>query len=123
MTKEQALNSFWNSFGLPAYDENTIPDDVEMPYITFEVSTGRMEDLILLSASLWYRSQSWAEITQKANQIGQAIARMMPPAIALDNGRLYLYQGSPFTRRMAEPSDSGVRRIVLNVQTEFLTEY
>lgn len=123
MTKEQALNSFWNSFGLPAYDENTIPDDVEMPYITFEVSTGRMEDLILLSASLWYRSQSWAEITQKANQIGQAIARMMPPAIALDNGRLYLYQGSPFTRRMAEPSDNGVRRIVLNVQAEFLTEY
>ena len=122
MNKVQALNSFWNSFGIPAYDENTVPDDVEMPYITFEVSTGRIEDAISLSASLWYRSQSWSEITEKADEIGQALNEM-PSAIKLDNGRLYLYQGSPFQMRMAEPDDAGVRRILLNVQTEFLTAY
>lgn len=122
MDKEQALNSFWNSFSIPAYDENTVPDDVVMPYITYEVSTGKLEDELLLSAEIYYRSQSWADITRKKDEIGQAIIRM-PSAIKLDTGRLYLYQGTPFAQRMSEPDDPGIRRIHLNIQTEFLTEY
>ena len=123
MLKEQALNTFWNSFGLPAYDENTIPDDVQMPYITYEVQTGRLEDRILLTADLWYRSQSWSEITQKATEIGRAIVEMTPPTIKFDAGRLYLYLASPYLRRGGEPDDPGIRRITLEVQAEFLSNY
>ena len=31
MDKFQAQQSFWSSFGLTAYDENTVPDDAEYP--------------------------------------------------------------------------------------------
>ena len=38
MTAEQTLHSFWSSFGLTAYDENSVPDDAVLPYITYSVS-------------------------------------------------------------------------------------
>ena len=27
MNKAQALDQFWNGFGIPAWDENTVPED------------------------------------------------------------------------------------------------
>ena len=38
MDKYQAINEFWNRFGVMAYDENTVPDDAELPYITYGVN-------------------------------------------------------------------------------------
>lgn len=106
-----------------AYDETSVPDDAQMPYITYTVSTGSLETLVLLSASLWYRSPSWAEISQKADQIQKYLAEMYPPTIELDEGRLYLTEGSPFAQRMRDDTDDLVRRIYLNVNAEYLTAY
>lgn len=121
MDKAQAIHHFWSSFGLPAYDENTVDEDAEFPYITYSVATGSIDDFILLNASLWYRSTSWAAISRKADEIAQYITNIHPPAIKIDGGRVYLYKGSPFAQRMAEESDDSVRRIYLNVYAEFLT--
>lgn len=121
--KWQAVHNFWSSFGLMAYDETSVPDDAQMPYITYTVSTGSLETLVLLSASLWYRSPSWAEISQKADQIQKYLAEMYPPTIELDEGRLYLTEGSPFAQRMRDDTDDLVRRIYLNVNAEYLTAY
>lgn len=121
--KWQAVHNFWSSFGLMAYDETSVPDDAQMPYITYTVSTGSLETLVLLGASLWYRSPSWAEISQKADQIQKYLAEMYPPTIKLDEGRLYLTEGSPFAQRMRDDTDDLVRRIYLNVNAEYLTAY
>ena len=122
MNKEQAIQSFWESFDLPAYDETTVPDNATMPYITYSVSTNNIGSFVVLNASLWYRSTSWAAITQKANEIAESIG-YGHKNITLDNGHLFLTLGDPFSQRMEEPNDSMVRRIVLNVQAEFLTAY
>ena len=120
-TKEQAIHQFWSSFGLPAYDVNTVDEDAEMPYITYDVSTGSIDDFILLTASLWYRSTSWNAITQKAHDIEEYLTTMSPPASKIDGGRAYFTKGSPFSQRMAEPGDDLVRRIYLQINAEFLT--
>ena len=39
MTKAAALHSFYSSFGLTAYEENSVPDDAEFPYITYNITT------------------------------------------------------------------------------------
>lgn len=122
MDKAQALQNFWESFGLPAYDSTAVPDDAQMPYITYSVATDSLDNVVNLSASLWYRSTSWASISQKAEEIAEAIIKMNPPAIALDNGRLYITKGTPFAQRMQDEDDT-VRRIYLNIQAEFLTAY
>ena len=59
MNKSQALQSFWESFGIPAYNEYTVPDNAEMPYITYSVSESNIGVPVSLTASIWYRMPSW----------------------------------------------------------------
>lgn len=120
MDKAQALHRFWSGFGIPAYDENSVPDDASFPRITYSVATDSIGGSILLNASVWYKSTSWREISQKVEAIAHAIVNMYPPAIELDEGRLYLYKGTPFAQRMSDDDDT-IRRIYLNVEAEYLT--
>lgn len=122
MTKGQAVQQFWESFGLTAYDETTVPDDAPFPYITYTIQTDSFENEVMTTASLWYRSYKWAEISEKAEEIAKAIVKMNPPSIKIDGGRLYITKGVPFAQRVSE-SDDAIRHIVLNVNLEYLTEY
>ena len=119
MDKGQAVQFFWEGFGLPAYDANTVPPSAEMPYITYEVATGKLDDRLPLTASLWYHSMSWDDISGKAAQIAQHIVDA-PKPLKIEGGYLWIVQGTPFAQRMSDPEDS-VRRIVLNIQAEFIT--
>ena len=123
MDKYQALDSFWNSFGWPAYDEGTVPDGAPLPRITYSVVSDSLGYPVMIPASLWDKNTSWERISKKADEIAQAIVEMNPPAIKLDSGRMYLTKGSPFAQRMQEPSDDMMRRIYLNVDVEFFTAY
>lgn len=123
MDKAQALQSFWSSFDLPAYDQRSVPADAAMPYITYNVSTGAIGDTLVLDASLWYRSSSWAAVSQKADEIAQYIGEYGHKIIAFDSGKLYLTQGTPFAQRMADDVDIEVKRIYINVMAEYLSAY
>ena len=115
--KWTAINSFWNSFKLPAYDENTVPTEATPPYITYEASISDIEDKVPLTASIWYKSNSWAEISQKATEISDYIGG--GAGQAYDGGRLWVTKMAPFAQRMTEPDDMLVRRIVLQIYAEF----
>lgn len=121
MDKSQAIHAFWSSFGIPAYDENTVPDDAEMPYITYNVVINNVGGVTLLTASVWYRSTSWAEISTKVDEIGEKLALKGFYSARLDNGIMWLVQGTPFAQRMSDPEDDMIRRYYLNVTAEFLT--
>lgn len=123
MTKGQAIQKFWESFKLPAYDETSVPDNAEFPYITYSVHTGSLDDLCITNASLWYRTYSWKEISEKTEEIAKAIVQMNPPSVKIDGGRLFITKGSPFAQRMRDENDDAIRRMLLNVNYEFLTEY
>ena len=122
MNKTQAVQEFWSSFGIPAYDESTVPDDAKMPYITYSVSTGAMGNGLLWSASLWYRTKSWRDIELKALAIAESLGRYGYHNIRIDDGYLILTQGTPFSQRVPDEDDS-VRRIYINVMAEYLTAY
>lgn len=120
MDKYQAIHDLWSSFGLTAYDENDVPDSAVMPYITYSATVDSIDYVVGLYASLWYRSTSWLEISQKANEIGDYLGlggRVVP----LDRGYAWFFKGNPFQQRMGDEDDS-VRRIYLNVNCEFLTD-
>ena len=123
MNKAQGLHSFWSSFGINAYDENSVPDDVKYPYITYSVAEGALGDVISPTASIYYRSTSWAGVEAKKNEIAKRIGEFGHLSIPIDGGYIYLTQGVPFAQRMSDPSDDMVKRIYINVQTEFLTAY
>lgn len=126
MDKSQAINQFWSSFGLPAWDENTVPDDPVIrgdKYIAYSVSTGSLDDTINLTAKIWdTNATTWKFVEDKAKEIAFEITTMVPPTIPIDNGRLYITKGKPFSQRLSNPNEL-VRGIYINIQAEFLTAY
>lgn len=126
MDKVQAIDTFWNSFGLVAYDESTVPDGNNaptFPYITYNVSTDSMDNVLVLNGSIWYRSSSWKEVSQKAEQIARAVGERGYKIISLDDGYLWITKGTPFAQRMSDPDDDMVRRVYITLNAEFLTAY
>ena len=123
MDKAQALQSFWESFDIPAYDETTVPEDAVMPYITYAVSTDSIGNVANMYASLWYHSTSWKDISEKTEQIARYIVHMNPPSNKFAGGRLYITKGTPFAQRMSDAEDSMIRRMYINIQSEFLSEF
>lgn len=119
MNKIQTLHMFWNSFGIPAYDENSVPDKAAFPYLTYEVSSDGFGNQIAQTSSLWYRSSSWTDITMKEEQIAEFIGRG-GVMVAYEDGSMWIQKASPWAQRMNDPSDELIRRIVLNVTIEFL---
>ena len=120
MTPLQALHNFWSGFSIPAYDENTVPDDAALPYITYEASNDFFGPAIAQTASIWYRSKSWATITAKEQEIAEYIGRG-GRMIACDGGSIWIKRGQPWAQRLPDASDDTIRRIVLNLEVEFLT--
>lgn len=118
MDKIQALNNFWNSFGLTAYDESTVPDDASLPYITYSVGEDDFDRPVSLTASIWDRSTRWDMITAKLNVISDRIGRG-GIVVHYDGGAFWLRKGSPFAQRVKDEDDS-IRRIYMNVEVEFI---
>lgn len=122
MTKSQALNQFWGGFGVPAYDENSVPDDAVFPYITYTESLDSLGNVLTLTANIWDKSTSWKFVTDKQEEIARRIGEYGHYMVPLDGGGLYLTKGTPFAQRMAD-SDNDIKRVYLVVMGEFLTKY
>lgn len=122
MDKAQAIHKLWSSFGLTAYDQNSVPENAVMPYITYGVMTGALNDVMTISGSLWYNSASWAEISRKADEIAQTIGSHGYYIDKVNGGYMWVTLGRPFAQRMTDTNDM-VRRIYINLNAEFLTAY
>lgn len=120
MDKAQTIQAFWSSFGWPAYDEGTVPDDATYPRITYNVVEDELDRPVSMYASLWDRGTSWYNVSVKSSQIADALNKMHPPAIQFDGGRVYITKGTPFAQRMVDEDDM-VRRIYLNITTEYFS--
>jgi hypothetical protein len=120
MTKEQALHRFWSEFGVTAYDENTVPDDAQLPYITYEVATDSIGNDVSASVSIWDRGTSWTTVTNILDDIASTIGRGGTTR-RYDNGLLWVKKGTPFARRVADENDS-IRHISINIEYEYISE-
>ena len=120
MTKAAAIYQFWNSFGLTAYEENTVPTDAAFPYITYQLVTDSFYREIPLAASIWYRSESWTGINAKTEEISQKISRG-GKIVSCDGGAIWLKRGQPFAQNMGDESDDLIKRKYLNITAEFMT--
>lgn len=121
MDRFQAIHSFWNNFGIPAYNQTSVPDNAEFPYITYDTAIGSLDDLIPLSASLWYQSTSLAALSQKVEEIYKFIVTNDPVRIKLDEGYLWLYKSGTFAQDQSTDSDT-IKSKYITIYAEFLTQ-
>ena len=120
MTKAAAIYQFWNSFGLTAYEENTVPTDAAFPYITYQLVTDSFDREVAATASIWYRSESWTAVNAKTEEISQTISRG-GKIISCDDGAIWLKRGQPFAQNMGDESDDLIERKYLNITAVYLT--
>ena len=122
MTKAAAIYQFWFSFGLTAYEENTVPTDAAFPYITYQLVTDSFDREVATTASLWYRGESWTAINDKTEEIAQHIG-LGGKIIKCDGGRIWIKRGQPFAQNMGDESDDLIKRKYLNVNIEYFTAH
>ena len=128
MTKAAAINEFWNSFGLKAFEENTLLDvdenglekEPEFPYITYQLVTDSFDREVVATASIWYRTTGWTAINAKTEEISTHIGRG-GKIIKCDGGCIWIKRGQPFAQNMGDESDDLIRRKYINTVAEFIT--
>ena len=124
MDKGQALYNFWSKFGLPAYEESTVPENPGYRYITYSVQFDSIGNVVNLYGNIWdIDSNSWEYVDKKADEIAEYIEKKYPISYGIDNGRLYIAKGTPFAQHMTDPNSDLVRRVYINIQAEFLTAF
>lgn len=73
----RALNTFFNSFGIPGYLEDNIPPAASLPYLTYKPTIpGGWNESSTFHARLWYPSKGGrAPILQTEDTISAALPR------------------------------------------------
>ena len=99
-----ALYKFFSGFGIPAYLSGNIPDNVQMPYITYDLIEPEPLSIGLINASVWYRDTGVAAISAKVDQIKAAIGEGV--SLPTPTGAVYLFRekSGAFGRIMNDPN-------------------
>ena len=87
--------------------------------MTYQAVVGSLDGPMTVSGNLYKKSNSWAPIMQKVSEMEKIIDRVIP----VDGGAVKFRKPlANFAQPMSEPNDPQVRRILLTVEIEFLTE-
>ena len=109
MDTARALKSFYSGFGLPAYSENDVPFDAELPYITYSVVTPGYLEASTHQARVWYRDTTPTNAYAKADEIVAAIG----DGILLFSS-VCLRPGTPLMQK--QPTEDTMQVIYINLQ-------
>lgn len=125
MTKDAAIQSFFESFGLPAFPATSVPTSgaevPSFPYLTYIIPTDSDLGKIAASASVYYRSESWAELNAKVRAISEGVGAGR--VVECDNGAVIFRKSTPFAQPLGDDSDNMIKRKVLSFEVLFATTY
>ena len=108
-----ALYGFFSGFDIPAYGTNTVPDDAELPYLTFPLTEPEWSSSASFYVTVYYRNEvSNYQSLSKADEIVQAIG----PGVYLEceGGIIMLTPMTPLIQEL--PPDGDVRGAYINLQ-------
>lgn len=113
----KALHAFYSGFEIPAFEEYSVPDDQELPYITYTVPQSDVFSGATHQARVWYPTDKGApsnvQVNAKADEVIAAIGRGV--RINTENGFIIIYPGNG-TLAQNQPSDDGTRIVYLNLE-------
>ena len=120
MTKNKALYAWFNDF-MPFYRASSVPDDVIMPYGTYEYIESAFDaGEVGLTVNLFFRTESEAipdEAAQElSNRIGYGGAK-----IPCGGGYMLLKRGKALCQSVVYEEDPAIKRRYINITAEYLT--
>ena len=93
---------------MPAYPENTVPDDAVLPYITYDIKQPDWRGVASYNARVWYRDTSFLGILTKVDEISDAIGDS-GARIVTEGGYIFLFRDNPFFQ--IQPNDETDEKI------------
>lgn len=121
MTKSQALQTFFSSFGMTAYTSTSVPDDVIFPYLTYDLITGAWGDeQAAITVNLWFYTESEAIPNAKAEEISKKIG-LGGITVPCDDGIIWIKRGSPWCQSLTDETNKTIKRRYINITAEYLT--
>lgn len=119
--KFAAIQEFWSSFGVTAYDEYSVPagdNAPEFPYITYSLSYDTFDHPVSMVVNIWTRSTSWGSALKKFAEIEKVIGA--GKYIKCDGGAILIRFGSPIMNRLGDDNDDMIRRLLINITAEYV---
>lgn len=121
MTKNAALQEFFESFGMDAYAAASVPSDVQLPYLTYESSVGAFGDgEYNIPVNLWFYTTSEAIPNAKVQEISDYIG-YGGIRVPCDGGSIWIKRGIPFAQSIKDDTAPGLKRRLLNIDVEYHT--
>ena len=121
MTKEAALHSFFNSFGIPGYPSSAVPEDSEFSWLTYDLATSAWDGgEVGLTVNLWYHTTDEALPNAKARELSKRIG-IGGVILPCDEGYIWLKRGSPWCQSLTYEEDIAIKRRYINITAEYLT--
>ncbi len=122
MTKEAALHSFFNIFGIPGYPASAVPDDAVFPWLTYELITSAWDGgEVGLTVNIWYHTTDEAQPNAKARELSELLG-LGGAVLPCDGGYIWLKRGSPWCQNLTDETDKAIKRRYINISAEYLTE-
>lgn len=108
-----ALYEFFSGFGIPAFVEYNVPEEVSPPYITYELLQPDWGVNQALRARVWYRDTSFERISSKVKQMRLAIGNGI--SIKLDDGVMYLWADSYWAQNQPIDDEPNMKCVYLSM--------
>lgn len=119
--KFAAIQDFWGSFGIPAYNEASVPsgdDAPKFPYITYTMPYDKFDRPVSMVVNVWTRSNSWSTAYAKFAEIEKVIGS--GKYVLCDGGAVLIQFGSPCMTPLGDDNDDLIRRLLINITAEYI---
>lgn len=120
MTKDKALQAWFEGFGMAAYPSTSVPDDVALPYLTYDYVIGEFNGQdVPIAVNMWFHTESEAIPNKKAEEFKKYI--LENDLIKCDEGYIWVMTGEPWCQSLYDDTLPSVKRRYINVTLSYLT--
>ena len=106
----ETLKEFLSGFDLPAYATDSIPKDVELPYLTYPIVEPEWDQKATFYVQGWFRTKSFEPVLEKADEIAREISTGV--ILSMREGSLVIYPESPLIQTL---TDGDTKSFYLNL--------
>ena len=117
----KTLNAFYSGFGIPAYAEDSVPDDPNdplslPPYITYTVPQSGVFYSTTHQVRIWYPTDKGAPSNVQVNAKADEVIAAIGQSVKLKAGRGFvcIYPSSPLAQM--QPADDKTRIVYINLE-------
>ena len=106
----KTLKTFFGGFSIPAYAQESVPENTQLPYITYPLVEPEWDEQATFYCQVWYRKNRLADLLAKADQVVKAIGTGV--ILEQNGGYVVIYPSTPLIQMI---TDDDSQRVYINL--------